>query len=786
MSASRTVPPSRQPSVGLIRALFERRVPHAVGVYAGASWGLIEFTDAIIVERLLFSEHYVTLVLWAMPLLLPSVIMLAWFHGKPGRDRDGLARTEKIGIPANLTLCGMVLWAGFAGEDLGRMTTAVSTTDEDGQAVEREIVKPAFRKSVALFPFDLGPGVGEDDAWLAYSMPLALELDLMADDFFIAKGGLLDRNEALFRDRLAQRGFADLLGVPLTLKREVGKEVHAEFLAEGEIDRNGGLYRAVLRVYGVEDGSLEGETLHEGTDLLRLVDEVSVSVKRAVGIPAREGVEDIPVRQRLSDDDAAVEEVYRGLEAAFIKADFAAAIALTTAATARDPTFASAQYVLSLYLQFAGQRAAAVARMQTVIEHEYRFPERVRLAARGDYYALLEDWERMTAVHKMWVDLSPDNLLALVNYKESLDILGDREGVLATLEAMRTLDPRNGDLLQQIARVHEEMGNDEQALRARIDYVDRFPEDAGAYASLAALQQRLGDYVSARDNLDGAILLEPLSAALAGQLAALELDAGNYADAWANYERALEAARTPEQMADARLGMAKYHLRRGEAVLAAEATEMLPEEASGSTGPLEVSNVMADFLVDVFFDGGHAKYLMAVAETANDPAIAQLAMALAMVGSEGPEAVRERYEAARRRFGTEGDDAVDPTLPRFSGPFAERAGDYASAAELYRRVMALDGTMDHHRDLGRVLRLAGRLDESEAELTEALRLVPGDPKRHLEMALLLEVRDDLAGAVEHLGRALAAWENADEDYEPARRARAKLEEFERRRASGPP
>ena len=63
------------------------------------------------------------------------------------------------------------------------------------------------------------------------------------------------------------------------------------------------------------------------------------------------------------------------------------------------------------------------------------------------------------------------------------------------------------------------------------------------------------------------------------QLAALELDAGNFPDAWPSYEWALEAARTPEQRAGVRLGIAEYHLRRGEVVLAVEASQMFMEEA---------------------------------------------------------------------------------------------------------------------------------------------------------------------------------------------------------------
>ncbi len=307
--------------------------------------------------------------------------------------------------------------------------------------------------------------------------------------------------------------------------------------------------------------------------------------------------------------------------------------------------------------------------------------------------------------------------------------MGDKEGVLAALEDMRDLDPRNGDYLLETAWVHEELGNEEQALQALADYVNAFPEDATGYARLAALQKRLGNYLSARGNLEEASLWEPLSASFQAQLAALELDAGNFADAWASYERALELTGTPEQMDEVRLGIMKYHLRRGELALAGEVPIGMPAE---------------------FFFVGFI------------PANLELS---------SPERMRGEYSALEARGFSE------PILQVVSGLVAELEEDHASAIERYRQAMALDGALNLHRNLGRALRLAGRLDESEAELREALHLVPGDPKAHLEMALLLEAQGDLDGAVEHLRGALAAWENADEDYEPARQARAKLEEL---------
>ena len=138
------------------------------------------------------------------------------------------------------------------------------------------------------------------------------------------------------------------------------------------------------------------------------------------------------------------------------------------------------------------------------------------------------------------------------------------------------------------------------------------------------------------------------------------------------------------------------------------------------------------------------------------------------------------YRMVEALLEVEGDGSPDPIPLTFMGLLAERAGNYSSAADQYRGAMALDRSLNFRVDAGRASRLAGRLDESEAELTEALRLVPGDPRAHLEMALLLEARDDVEGAAEHVSNALAAWENADEDYEPARQAQAKLEELRER------
>lgn len=74
--------------------------------------------------------------------------------------------------------------------------------------------------------------------------------------------------------------------------------------------------------------------------------------------------------------------------------------------------------------------------------------------------------------------------------------------------------------------------------------------------------------------------------------------------------------------------------------------------------------------------------------------------------------------------------------------------------------------------LAHALGETGQDDEAAAVLQEGLIVEPLHPEMQLEMAKLWQRRGDQATAQDHLGIALAAWTEADPDYEPAIQARA--------------
>ena len=97
------------PKKPFIKTLLERRIPQILGSYLVAGTSLILFIEYLI-EKYQFPSHYPTLALFALVGILPSVVILAYFHGAPGKDEWTIV--ERIGIPINILFIAGVLFFG--------------------------------------------------------------------------------------------------------------------------------------------------------------------------------------------------------------------------------------------------------------------------------------------------------------------------------------------------------------------------------------------------------------------------------------------------------------------------------------------------------------------------------------------------------------------------------------------------------------------------------------------------------------------------------------------------
>ena len=107
--------------MSFINELVKRRVPHIIGSYLFAGSSSILFL-AWLIDRYSLPDYYITLALFGLIAILPSVFILAFFHGAPGKDEWN--RIEKIGVPINIAFIIIVFafghytkWWGSSSDD---------------------------------------------------------------------------------------------------------------------------------------------------------------------------------------------------------------------------------------------------------------------------------------------------------------------------------------------------------------------------------------------------------------------------------------------------------------------------------------------------------------------------------------------------------------------------------------------------------------------------------------------------------------------------------------------
>ncbi len=755
--------------MNLLRELRRRRVPQYVSAYVIGGWGVLQFLE-FLEGRLRFSPHLVNLVGLGLLLLLPGVFLLAWSLGRPGPDPR--TRLLKVGVPVNVVAVALVLLVVFHDKDLGALTTTVQARDENGQVFEREVPRQAYRKRLALFALD-GPAAGPD-AWLRHGVPLLLGFDLAQDPFLDVRGPVS------MADVLAEAQHADGLDLPRPLQRKIARDLHLGSFLTGSVRRDDGRLVLDCQLHDSERGDVLAEISLAGEQVLPLLDDLSRRIREHLGLPSGhlEEQEDLPLAEITSEVPAAIPPFCRGVIAASLDNDWEAARRLLGEAVAADSTFALAQNQYYGALSQGRQREEALGAARAAMAYLYRLPERVQLQIKAIQYLDVEqDADKALAVAEMWTQLYPHDADAYQQKALFLYIRNDLAGAVAAYEQSLRIDPSQAEVLRRVAALHRQLGRFDEAEACLRRYAERYPSDVRACTSLADLYEDSGRLAEARQMLEKALLMEPNGVQPRIDLARLDRKEGRFAEA----RRRLEGVRAEAAAASQRkealeelMDLCEDEGRPGDAVALMDDWLAAAREVHN---PVEVSILRSLFAQRLARAGRPAEALAAIgrieAETAAPleglvglgrvvPLLDLGRVAEAETALVRAEEVVERLSLGLWR----------PRLELARGLIADAGDDAERAVAAYRAGLeASPGFGVLRLRLARSLRTLGETGEAIATLRELLALVPAHPEANLELALLLADRGDRDEARAHLERCLAAWRQAEPDYEPARRAR---------------
>jgi len=373
----------------LIKDLLQRRVPQILGIYLATSWAIIEFLDWFI-NHFSISPYLSELVLITLASMIPTVLLIAYFHGKPGKDT--WTKTEKIGIPVNIVGAILLLFFAFKGKDLGATAQLVSVEDEEGQIIERMVPKSEFRKKIMLFfPENLSGDTALN--WLSFGMADLLHTDLIQDYYLEVRTAYHSESA---RNRMHAAGYENLTGLPLMLEKEITEILHLDYFLTGSFSRQESLYQVHTKLYNSRNGKLISEHSLDGENVMQLVDQISVLLKNDLKVPDyhMEEATDLPVAELTTGSLSALRWYVKGSNEATFRKDWNRTIAYLEQAIQEDPTFALAYYDLYQVYLVTNQSEKGAALFDPLMDHMFKLPEKLQFQVKASYFEFKQEFDK--------------------------------------------------------------------------------------------------------------------------------------------------------------------------------------------------------------------------------------------------------------------------------------------------------------------------------------------------------------------------------------------------------
>ncbi len=465
-----------------VRQLLARRVPQILGLYLGACWVIVEFVS-LLVDRFTLSPHLIEFCLVVLGALIPTVILLAYFHGAPGRNDWTTA--EKIGVPLNLLVVVILVVAVFNDRPLGAATTRLVMENEQGETVERLVPKSEFRKKLLLFNFANKSGETTFD-WVQYGLPLGLMFDLYQDPY-------MDLNGARgLQERLERVGYPEGVGLPASLMANLARQLHRDYFVTGWFGEEDGQLLITTQLYETRRQRLLAENTFVGSDVFDLADDVSVQLRRDLEIPERhiEETVDLKVGDMLTDSGDAARLQMTAYHEIVVGKNWEVARGLLEQAVALDPTSTFGLFQLSVVYLLLNEKEKADSTAQLAMERLYRLPERWQYDLKYYFYDHIEpDPDKRFAVAKMMVELFPDDIDVRALLAQEYQYQNQRDAAIAELQYILELDPAQHDYLRVIGHLYREKGEFDAALAYLQRYAESVPNDYTAFDAMGDLPE---------------------------------------------------------------------------------------------------------------------------------------------------------------------------------------------------------------------------------------------------------------------------------------------------------
>jgi len=439
---------------------------------------------------------------------LPLVGLLAWGHGRPGKDK--WTQKQIIFIPFNIAIAWFAVNSFINPEVQIKGTETLSLTDvQTGQVIEYEVAKTGLSQKITGFFWDNLTG-DESLDWISYGAMWLVSKDLMRNPIFSIR---TPYESASILQEIKSKGYAQAIGEPLSLNLKIADDRDSQWMIKGRILKDGEKVAFEASLYDVATGVLITTISSSYSDWLFAIDDVAEQLGNVILRKANIKVDanvipGLAISEYISSDIRAIESVVKSLNAVMIDNDFEQGIEYLKEALLLDEKLAEAYILMIDYYRGLGDLAAAKTAAEEALKLEYNLSRESTLKLKANYYVINGDTDKAVKVLENWVKLSPENADALQILGVNYMVVGHRlDDALAVYQKLGDLQEVDSTSLVNQARIYRLKGDQVNAIKALEVYLSNDPDKAEPHLEMANTYLQFGDIAAAKSHFEEASLI---------------------------------------------------------------------------------------------------------------------------------------------------------------------------------------------------------------------------------------------------------------------------------------
>jgi len=497
--------------------VISRKIPQIIGMYIASLWLAMEISDWMS-GRFNLSEQLSTYVFVGFFSFLPTVVLLAWGHGKPGKDQWSL--TEKVWIPINLVLSVFALTYIFnptADTMSIHDTKIVTKNNKSNKSLETKKSLALIGKMPVVDVKPMSKRISEESNqtyhqnvvsyfwenktkdnsldWLSYGASWLFSQDLKrTPDISV----ITPYDSRSMLNELINKGFPKALKIPLALAIQVANKQSKEWVVLGSFDYDEVEKDSIkfeVKLYNVRTGIVEKNYSFVNQNKLTSLDEISNVIGDFLLKTKNESniIPDYAIADHTSNNIEAIKALIRAKNIIAFENNYSKALELIEQAIELDGSFAEAMLLASKYYKAKGDFKNATKYSKQALNLDYKIYKESVYELKANLFDMTGQRNKALLVLENWAEMFPTSPIAHATLANKY-LFGDNtlDKAEEQFEKLLNLDGGNQNTLISLGQIYRVQGEKEKTLDVLKQYLASNPEKVDAYMELANAYKQFG------------------------------------------------------------------------------------------------------------------------------------------------------------------------------------------------------------------------------------------------------------------------------------------------------